>query len=375
MRDLTSAAAVDHAYRAVSCAGAHHGSPVAAVVTSVVLALVCGSLGAQTPTHMSPVAVASMPGNVNNIVPFSRTIHYQQIHDLNSFTSTTAGAWQRMQFIADAATPSGTIDTELFLAECPHPAANVQAPFASNITPGTEIPVFLRKMYNFPSVGAQTWGAVDLPFDVPFVFKGTNHISWRIVIWSNTLVSPTNFVLDCFSDWRFGATVGTGCQHPMGTQNAGLNTTYRSPGNVWDFNLYTWVAGTPMPGFLLIGTSNSSWGGNALPFDLSVIGAPGCNIYNDGAIVVPVVSGTAASGFVGVKATLPSNPLLIGGQIFAQGVWLDPGANPLGMFTTNGRNNAPIPAPNGIARNYSTGNPMATQGGAEKEFAVPVGFL
>lgn len=326
---------------------------------------------AQNPLYISPKAAALGAGNVNNTIPFRQTsIHYQQVHSSNSWSSQQAGPITRLRFIAKAATQGGAVDLDIYMAQCPHDASKASATFANNVALGTETKVFSSSNYMLPSVAPAVWGAGDFKLTAPFVFIPGKHFSLRIVIRSNT---SSSYTLDCFSDWRFSPRQNNGCQHPKATRAATHSATYRSPGNVWDLNGWSWL-NKAIPALLTFGASNSQFGSLNLPFDLKPLGAPGCLILNDWLLIVPGVTRAIASGFIGTKLQSPADATLIGKTTYSQYVFLDAGANALGMFTSEGGAETNIPAPNGIARIYAIGNPGATAGTLGPEFAVPIGL-
>jgi len=80
---------------------------------------------------------------------------------------------------------------------------------------------------------------------------------------------------------------------------------------------------------LAFGFSNTQWGGATLPFDLGVLGAPGCSAWNS----VDIVELPLASPPVG-QTQMPTDPSTVGAQLFVQGFAFD-AANPLGLVTAN----------------------------------------
>lgn len=85
------------------------------------------------------------------------------------------------------------------------------------------------------------------------------------------------------------------------------------------------------PVFMMIGASDQSWYGNALPLSLTPLGAPLCSLLTGPDLVYPATNlfGTALW-----TATLPTG--IGGATIFNQAVVFDPGANPLGLTLSNG---------------------------------------
>lgn len=82
---------------------------------------------------------------------------------------------------------------------------------------------------------------------------------------------------------------------------------------------------------LLIGRSDQNWLGVPLPFDLTVAGAPGCNLYVSGdvAIGLAVVNQRAS-----LTLAVPNDPSLVAATIFHQAI--EPGSNALGFNFSNG---------------------------------------
>jgi len=70
------------------------------------------------------------------------------------------------------------------------------------------------------------------------------------------------------------------------------------------------------PTFFALGTSDTQWPPYKLPFDLTILGAPGCSLlcsYN-----VAIQKMTSNSGTATQTITVPNNPWLIGQSIFNQ---------------------------------------------------------
>jgi serine protease AprX len=78
------------------------------------------------------------------------------------------------------------------------------------------------------------------------------------------------------------------------------------------------------------GISNTTWGGNPLPFALP--GAPGCNLLVSPDVIDAVI--TSATGTGSLSFSVPNIPALIGASIFHQWAVLD-AVNPLGLVVSN----------------------------------------
>ena len=96
------------------------------------------------------------------------------------------------------------------------------------------------------------------------------------------------------------------------------------------------LAGAPEStvALLLIGLSGTTFAGGSLPLALDVIGATGCSLYVGPLQTVGTV--TSATGAAAVGFPVPNAQSLVGLDVFTQMVLVDPGANALGLMTTNG---------------------------------------
>ncbi|MBK9387817.1 MAG: S8 family serine peptidase [Planctomycetes bacterium] len=88
------------------------------------------------------------------------------------------------------------------------------------------------------------------------------------------------------------------------------------------------------PVVLFIGFDDTSWNGLPLPFSLAGLNAPGCSIYVPSDVLATASSN--AGGGASLPIAIPDDPLLIGAEAFVQYLVVDPGANGLGLATTNG---------------------------------------
>jgi hypothetical protein len=75
-----------------------------------------------------------------------------------------------------------------------------------------------------------------------------------------------------------------------------------------------------------------SWGGLTLPFDLAVVGAPGCHLGIDILFMQFALASLAGTASFGLA--LPGRPDLLGTTLRFQGFDIDPLANPLGVTTS-----------------------------------------
>lgn len=123
---------------------------------------------------------------------------------------------------------------------------------------------------------------------------------------------------------------GVGCTGTNGTPRLSA-TGIPEIGNAFSLDV---TLGPPSQlASLALGTSTMLWQGVPLPFDLTNLGAPGCQIL--GAPVVWVAMGTNALGSLTLPISLPSEPSMIGLSFFGQFWFMDPGANALAITVSN----------------------------------------
>lgn len=84
------------------------------------------------------------------------------------------------------------------------------------------------------------------------------------------------------------------------------------------------------PVFLILGLSNTSYGGTPLPIDLGFLGAPGCLLLASNDSVQPLVN------VLGSATWSWSIPPFPGASFYTQVLPLDPGVNALGLTVSNG---------------------------------------
>lgn len=84
--------------------------------------------------------------------------------------------------------------------------------------------------------------------------------------------------------------------------------------------------------FGVVGYSNTTWGANSLPLDLTPVGMTGCHAHvSVDHIVTLANSGGASQWMIPVPASVP----LVGARLYLQGSLVEPTANPFGMVVSN----------------------------------------
>lgn len=140
----------------------------------------------------------------------------------------------------------------------------------------------------------------------------------------DTTITPAAVVDDT---WEYGLTGTLASNTPYGISCGGLTlagATRPVTNSGWDLELANIPTGSIVAG-ILFGTLNPN-----LP--LGAV-APGCSQYSNAlfATVLPLPVATPAYSFA-----IPNNAALIGFDLFAQGISLAPGANPLGVWLSAG---------------------------------------
>lgn len=142
-------------------------------------------------------------------------------------------------------------------------------------------------------------------------------LQWKFRIWSG----PAGHI-DLF---------GAGCSGAAGTPRLswfGLPMA----GTSFDVLLDRAVGGTVAA--LILGDSNTNFGGQALPLSLASIGAPACSLLSS--VVATLGSGVDPSGQAVLSLAIPANPALAGFGFYGQWFCLDLNANALGLTFSNG---------------------------------------
>lgn len=84
---------------------------------------------------------------------------------------------------------------------------------------------------------------------------------------------------------------------------------------------------------VFVGASDARWGNATLPFPLDPLGAPGCTLWAEPILLLVPPLGSPSRPW---SLALPINVSLAGAPLFAQGVVLDPLANPFGLALSAG---------------------------------------
>jgi hypothetical protein len=305
-----------------------------------------------------PAAYAAAMGNTNNYYPHGRmNLRYQQ-----SFLSselTRAGVfngWALRQTSTTTGRPGGTQTVQIKLGYTTFDHHSLSLALDSNFNSGTPTTV-LSGTINIPTLTGTNTNPADFAMVVPF----TTPWAWAPVSGRNLLIEVVNTstadvlqYLDAASAatvtttrlWSNTAT-GTYAQGVtvdfgliMGFRMAGAGSAIPVLGAVGrpvinkSFDITLSQAKPSSAALLFFGFSNTAWGALPLPFDCTVIGAPGCRILAAGDILFSIA--TDATGNGKLTFPVPNSVNLAGSKFYNQYLVADAGANTLGYAFTNG---------------------------------------
>jgi hypothetical protein len=112
-----------------------------------------------------------------------------------------------------------------------------------------------------------------------------------------------------------------------------FHTTLPRLGQTFRFGLCQVALNAPL--LLLLGSSNTTSGGIPLPFDLTPVGAPGCQLLVT-ATQIMLAMASGPGGDVAASLPIPTTSSLDGAVFYLQALVYDPSVNALGFVTSNG---------------------------------------
>jgi len=297
--------------------------------------LLAGSLAAQAPIPV-PASHLSMEGTASTNVPFGRSTptRVQYAYDAMLFAGPVTITGVQFRLDGGAVASNKTVDCEMSMSTLPLPLVQLSAQFSQN-RGGDEVNVLPRQILTLP---AQSNGATPnpyltaVPFATPFSYDPANGgLVLEIVVHGQP---PGAYSLDvtyvCNSPM---VPVGpSSCLQsnglPLGCESA---TTGVQWGRPWITRAFDMAPGSIV--VMALGTRETgSWAGLQLPQDLGIVGANGCFVSIDAAVVfydTAANDGTATFPFA-----IPNDPQVLGEWLRFQGAVFDAAANPLGLVTS-----------------------------------------
>ncbi len=279
------------------------------------------------------------------------------------FALSAAGVALRHDEVAFAPSKTYAFELEIEMGLSPNPPGSLAPTLANNVVPGSLQQVLAKRRIDIvPQNG--TNGAPDnwpirLVYDQLFVYlqQPGRHLLWQATHTNNQPAGGDAYtffadaVFDGSAQPLLGSVLAMPANSTTGAVRRGLGPVLawiqlgsqgaapllggaEYPHIGTSFRLLLDQARQLSAGSLLLGTSRTSFGTVTLPFDLTVLGAPGCALLASPEILVPLQSD--ARGTTAIGLTLPNDPGLVGSSVFGQAFLLDPAANPLGLAWSNG---------------------------------------
>ncbi|GEM_PF-5979335 len=305
-------------------------------------------LPAQALTAIAPKSGAP-GGNTNNNIPFSwYPTRYQQIFAPDAFTKTNlipmrSVALRMNKNFANGRYGGQTVTLSLYLSLAnkslngvPVTPANYSSTFANNLDSTTTKLVINKKKILLPKLNNQNFG-FKLPFDTGAIFvwlglKGKRSLVLEARTYGNTSNNrPFTYPLDAW----WGRSAGNGSYTQNGTyagclSKSGARVSHYGNTSLFKVNspshyFYGYGRAANLPSVIFLGSKAMS---GQLP-------GTSCYMVQDILFLLTGVS-SGASGFTRIPVPIPNNQSLAGKKLFTQMLWVQPGANKLGLTTSRG---------------------------------------
>jgi len=167
-------------------------------------------------------------------------------------------------------------------------------------------------------------GQMKFPFGPRTVGTKVSHFwhSPTATVWNGT--APNGFLTQTWA-WKV---ICAGGSNVPALSNTGVPTIGKT------FSVDLANARANAPAIFAIGLSNTLWNSTKLPWDLTSIGAAGCNLYVS--LDVELLVKTDANGKFVQNLAVPNSSALKGFKFYNQYGISDPSANPFGVVFSNG---------------------------------------
>ncbi len=250
--------------------------------------------------------------------------------------------------------PAGSLELSVFLSETPRSPQAASVAFAAN-RGNNPVQVFRGRLdlpdSPQPLLTPAPWTnpfAVQVPFSSAYAYGGGN-----LCVETVTSTAGPWWPLDGLRQNSPGGVVtyGQSCISGLSGQPADADAASQNIGS----SAIVFLRGsrTQGNGMLLLGIDNQTLGSARLPLDLTLFGAPGCNLYLNPIVTAPITlaAQSASRGHVAVATPVPYDIRLAGLSYHTQWVLQEPGHNSLGLTFSNGvqASIAPFQPPLGIS--------------------------
>lgn len=305
-------------------------------------------------SHIVP-AIANTSFGSGNAIPLGWTPNrYQQVFLGTDLPGACAFAALQLRNTNTANPIANTyvVDMEVRLGFTTAGPGTLSATFASNFNDGAPVTVLPRSQVTIPDAVTPT-GVTDfhipVPFAVPFnwVPQPGRNLLVEIVVhgnsWSNQIYGyPYDNVNGVPSVWGTPATATTGQLRSFGMAMSLVELTNTAVPRLFStntpqindqFRVRISQGRAQALALLTIGLSNTTFGANPLPLELSPWGAPSCLLLASPDVITPLVLDAAGAG--NRQYDIPNNILLLNLRIYHQAIVSDPTVNQLGWVFSN----------------------------------------
>ncbi|MAE76846.1 MAG: hypothetical protein CMJ85_08265 [Planctomycetes bacterium] len=312
----------------------------------------CPGTGGKVGTIL-PKSQRTKMGNSNNI--FGAAYQNQRYHQL-MLNDARATVYINHAFRPGTRSDAGpTRALKILMSKSQVAPASISTTFATNIGTNAQTTVFsgTHKYPNMvPSTNPQEF-KLSVPWTANFVWTPAKGDNMLYEYQCSDLASGGAFYPNAISGdaetsrlWGTGPTAATGS---VGLNYGlcvcfgykGIGSTPPSLTNVGTPVINTTMSinvggaqATPGIAVLIMGVSKSTWSNIPLPFDLTVLGAKGCNLYVSFDLTFGVALDKSGNGKSALS--IPNAPALYGFTWHNQYFVFDPTANALGLVFTNG---------------------------------------
>ncbi|MCA8943484.1 MAG: S8 family serine peptidase [Planctomycetes bacterium] len=310
---------------------------------------------------IAPAALAQSFGNHRTAAPFAAQ-PTKTHHAIDGATIPFGTQIEAIAFRADdgqIASAGFDCNLEVKLGHTTFAPNDLSVVFADN--PAGPMTTVFQGTHHFAATSSLPTGPDDfafvIPLTTPFVTatSSSQHLLVELVVTSHSMGSQRfglyfDAELDVLSHFRILASDPLGQFPASGTLDGvvpamSLLTTAAGsiaprldaqgpfgPGDTFEVALR--FAPTNAAGILVHGDDATIWGGLPLPFDLGIIGAPGCSVLTNTLGAIGVATDAGGSGFV--DFAIANDPTLAGRVLLQQFLVFDPAANPLGLTVSPG---------------------------------------